>query len=179
MADTQNTPARDDSSAATNEKNTNSKDSAAAQKPEASKEEQRSGGNSEGSGGKKKSVTAMVSYLAVLARAEAYSIRAARTRSAVERLHARYLERADSAQYLKEGMTALDVDEPTTAAYMEVSTLSHAMADNVAGVVSASDALSTIAQSLEEVAKSQHSRMADANRTHNVQMADRRFIQRR
>jgi hypothetical protein len=118
-------------------------------------------------------------YAAVLARAGAYSVRAARTRAAVERLQSRFEDRADSARYLSEAMTILHVDEPTTAAYMEIATLSTAMAGNVGQIVSTSDALSTAAQGLDDETRSQHSRMADANRTHHVQMADRDFIQRR
>lgn len=120
-----------------------------------------------------------VAYVAVLARAAAYGIRAARTRAAVERLEKRFNDRADSARYLSDAMTTLHVDEPTTAAYMEIATLSSAMADNVGSIVSASDALSTAAQGLGSETKAQHGRMADANRTHDVQMADREFIQRR
>lgn len=126
-----------------------------------------------------KSVGQVVTVAAVLARAAAYGIRAARTRAAVERLKARFEERAASAKYLSDAMTLLDVDEPTTTAYMEVSTLSTAMADNVAGIVGASDSLSANAQGLEEETRAQHGRMADANRTHTVQMANRRFIERR
>ncbi|MGW1171676.1 hypothetical protein [Streptomyces sp. NPDC002550] len=122
---------------------------------------------------------AAVTYAAVLARAAAYGIRAATTRRAVERLESRFKDRADSAQYLSEAMSVLHVDEPTTAAYMEIATLSNAMANNVAGIVSASDTLSAAAQGLESEAQAQHGRMAEANRTHNVQMADRQFIQRR
>ncbi|MFE7958684.1 hypothetical protein [Streptomyces sp. NPDC057413] len=122
---------------------------------------------------------AAVTYAAVLARAAAYGIRAATTRRAVERLESRFKDRADSAQYLSEAMSVLHVDEATTAAYMEIATLSNAMANNVAGIVSASDTLSAAAQGLEGEAHAQHGRMAEANRTHNVQMADRQFIQRR
>lgn len=118
-------------------------------------------------------------YAAVLARAAAYSVRASRTRAAVERLQSRFEDRADSARYLSEAMTILHVDDPTTAAYMEVATLSTAMAGNVGQIVSTSDALSAAAQGLGDETRSQHSRMADANRTHHVQMADREFIQRR
>ncbi|MFB7764229.1 hypothetical protein [Streptomyces xiamenensis] len=123
--------------------------------------------------------TTTVTYAAVMLRAAAYGLRASRTRSAVERLETRYTERSDSARYLSEAMTVLEVDEPTTAAYMEISTLSSAMAANVAGITSAADSLSTAARGLEGETQSQHSRMADANRTHTVPMADRRFIQRR
>lgn len=120
----------------------------------------------------------VVTYAAVLARAAAYGIRAARTRAAVERLQSRFQERADSAKYLSESMTVLHVDEPTTTAYMEIATLSNAMAGNVGQIVSASDSLATSAQGLDSETKAQHGRMADANRTHNVQMADREFIKR-
>lgn len=120
----------------------------------------------------------VVTYAAVLARAAAYGIRAARTKAAVERLQSRFQERADSAKYLSESMTVLHVDEPTTTAYMEIATLSNAMAGNVGQIVSASDSLATSAQGLDAETKAQHGRMADANRTHNVQMADREFIKR-
>lgn len=120
----------------------------------------------------------VVTYAAVLARAAAYGIRASTTRRAVERLQSRFQERADSARYLSEAMTVLHVDEPTTAAYMEIATLSNAMAGNVGTIVSASDSLATSAQGLDSETKAQHGRMADANRTHNVQMADREFIKR-
>ncbi|MCZ4098026.1 hypothetical protein [Streptomyces sp. H39-C1] len=126
-----------------------------------------------------KSLSSAVTYVAVLATAAAYGIRAARTRAAVERLQSRFSDRADSARYLSEAMTVLNVDEPTTAAYMEVATLSDAMASNVGAIVSAADSLSTAAQGLEKETQAQHSRMADANRTHSVQMADRQFVQRR
>lgn len=120
-----------------------------------------------------------VTYVAVLARAAAYSVRASRTRSAVERMQSRFEDRADSARYLSEAMTVLNVDEPATTAYMDVASLSSALADNVGQIVSTSDALSAAAQGLDDETRSQHSRMADANRTHTVQMADREFIQRR
>lgn len=120
-----------------------------------------------------------VSYVAVLARAAAYGVRATRTRSAVERLEGRFTERADSARYLSEAMTVLNVDEPTTTAYMQIATLSNSMAGNVATIASASDTLSTAAESLDRETHDQHGQMADANRTHTVQMADRAFIQRR
>ena len=125
-----------------------------------------------------KSVGAIVTYAAVLARAAAYGIRAGNTRRAVERLQSRFQDRADSARYLSEAMTKLDVDEPTTSAYMEISTLSNAMVANVGQIVSASDSLSTVAQGLDAETRAQHGRMADANRTHSVQMADRKFIER-
>jgi hypothetical protein len=87
-----------------------------------------------------------VTVAAVLARAGAYIIRAARTKSAVERMKERYEDRAASARYLSEAMTRLDVDEPTTTAYMEVSTLGTAAAGNVGSIVSAADALAVSAQ---------------------------------
>lgn len=120
-----------------------------------------------------------VTYAGVLARAAAYGIRATRTRTAVERLQTRFQDRADSARYLSEAMTKLNVDAPTTSAYMEIANLSSAMAANVGQIVSAADSLSTNAQGLDQETRDQHGRMADANRTHNVQMADREFIQRR
>lgn len=124
-------------------------------------------------------ISAAVTYTAVLARAAAYGIRAARTRAAVERLQTRFQDRADSARYLSESMTRLNVDEPTTTAYMEISNLSNAMAANVGQIVSASDSLATNAEGLDSETKAQHGRMADANRTHAVQMADGEFIKRR
>lgn len=126
----------------------------------------------------RKSVGSVITYAAVLARAAAYGIRASNTRRAVERLQSRFQERADSARYLSESMTVLNVDDPTTTAYMEVATLSDAMAANVAGIVSHSDSLAAAAEGLDSETRAQHGRMADANRTHNVQMADRQFIQR-
>lgn len=120
-----------------------------------------------------------VNHLAVLARAFAYGVRAERTRSAVDRLKVRYEDRAESARYLSEGMTRLEVDEATTTAYMEVSNRSSAMADNIGQIVSHSDALAVAAQGLDEEARSQHGRMADANRTHSVQMASAEFIKPR
>ena len=120
----------------------------------------------------------IVTVAAVLARAAAYIIRASRTGAAVERMKTRYEDRADSARYLSEAMTKLKVDEPTTTAYMQVSTLGTAAAGNVGSIVSASDALATSAQGLEAETRAQHGRMQDANRTHSVQMADREFIKR-
>ncbi|WP_030888284.1 hypothetical protein [Streptomyces sp. NRRL S-1868] len=119
-----------------------------------------------------------VTVAAVLARAVAYGVRATTTRRAVERLKSRYLDRAASAQYLSEAMSRLNVDEPTTTAYAEVSSLSHAMADNVDGIVSSADGLSTAAQGLEQETQAQHGRMREANRSHHVPMADREFVQR-
>lgn len=124
------------------------------------------------------SARSVVTYAAVLARAAAYSIRAQRTRAAVERLESRYRDRADSARYLSEAMTKLNVDEETTTAYMEVATLSNAMASNVREIASASDTLAASAMDLESQTRAQHGRMADANHTHSVQMADREFIER-
>ncbi|MEV8523162.1 hypothetical protein AB0451_03240 [Streptomyces sp. NPDC052000] len=118
-------------------------------------------------------------YAGVLARAAAYGVRAARTREAVSRLQTRFSDRADSARYLSEGMTLLVVDAPTTTAYMEVATLSNAMAANVGGIVSSADALSVAAQGLDDETRGQHSRMADGNRSHDVEMAEPAFIQRR
>lgn len=125
-----------------------------------------------------KNIGTIITYAAVLARAAAYSIRAARTRAAVERLQVRFQERADSARYLSEAMTVLDVDEPTTTAYMEIATLSDAMAANVGQIVAHADSLSAAAQGLGAETQAQHGRMADANRTHTVQMAQRQFIKR-
>lgn len=119
-----------------------------------------------------------VTYAAVLARAQAYVVRASRTKAAVERLQSRYQDRADSARYLSEAMSTLKVDSSTTDAYMEVSTLSNAMAENVAGIVSASDALTTAAEELDRATQAEHGRMAEANRTHEVPMADGAFIKR-
>ncbi|MFF5638254.1 hypothetical protein [Streptomyces sp. NPDC012825] len=117
-------------------------------------------------------------YAAVLARAAAYGVRAGRTRAAVERMQTRFNDRADSARYLSEAMGRLDVDAPTVTAYMEVATLSNAMADNVGSIVSTSDALAAAAEGLDDETRSQHSRMAEANRTHHVPMAASSFIQR-
>lgn len=125
-----------------------------------------------------KSAASVVTVAAVLARAAAYGIRAARTKAAVERMKTRYEDRAASARYLSEAMTRLDVDQPTTTAYMEVSTLGTAAAGNVGQIVSASDALAVSAEGLESETRAQHGRMQDANRTHSVQMADREFIKR-
>lgn len=126
-----------------------------------------------------KAVASFVTVAAILARATAYGVRAAMTRRAVERLEARYKDRADSAKYLSDAMTQLTVDEPTTSAYMEVFTLSNAMAGNVAGIVGRSDSLQANAQGLAEATEAEHGRMRDANRTHSVPMADAAFIQPR
>ena len=126
-----------------------------------------------------KAIGSFVTVAAILARATAYGVRAAMTRRAVERLESRYKDRADSARYLSDAMTKLTVDEPTTSAYMEVFTLSNAMAGNVAGIVGRSDSLQANAQGLAEATESEHGRMRDANRTHSVQMADAAFIQPR
>lgn len=118
-------------------------------------------------------------YVGVLLRAAAYGIRAARTQAAVSRLQRRFQDRADSARYLTDAMTRLDVDAPTVTAYAEIATLSNAMAGNVGSIISAADALGAAAQGLEAQTRAQHGRMADANRTHDVPMADAAFIQRR
>lgn len=120
----------------------------------------------------------VVTVAAVLARAVAYGVRSGRTKAAVERMKVRYEDRAASARYLSESMTVLNVDEPTTTAYMEVSTFGTAAAGNVGSIVSAADALAVSAQGLESETQAQHGRMQDANRTHSVQMADREFIKR-
>lgn len=122
--------------------------------------------------------TSVVTVAEVLARAAAYGIRSNRTKAAVERMKTRYEDRADSAKYLSEAMTRLKVDEPTATAYMEISRLGTAAADNVGSIVSAADALTASAEGLEAETRAQHGRMADANRTHSVQMADREFIKR-
>ncbi|MGR3935218.1 hypothetical protein [Streptomyces sp. BRA346] len=126
-----------------------------------------------------KAVGSFVTVAAILARATAYGVRAALTKRAVERLEKRYHDRADSARYLSEAMGKLDVDEPTTTAYMEVSTLSEAMAANVAGIVGRADSLQANAQGLSEATEAEHGRMRDANRTHTVPMAQAKFIQPR
>lgn len=117
-------------------------------------------------------------YAAVLARAAAYSVRAARTQAAVERLQNRFQDRVDSARYLTDAMTRLDVDAPTVTAYAEIATLSNEMTNNVGEIISAADSLSACAQGLDDQTRAQHSRMADANRTHDVPMAQPAFIQR-
>jgi hypothetical protein len=122
------------------------------------------------------SSASVVTVAAVLARAAAYIIRANRTGTAVERMKTRYEDRAASARYLSEAMTRLDVDEPATTAYMEVSRLGTAAAGNVGSIVSAADDLSSAAQGLEAETRAQHGRMQDANRTHTVQMAQPAFI---
>lgn len=120
----------------------------------------------------------IVTVAAVLARAAAYTVRAHRTKSAVERMRARYEDRAASAKYLSEAMTILDVDKPTTTAYMEVSRLGYAAAGNVATIMSAADELVVAAQGLEAETQAQHGRMRDANRSHDVQMSQPAFIER-
>jgi hypothetical protein len=120
----------------------------------------------------------VVTVTAVIARALAYIARAALTKTAVERMKDRYEDRAASARYLSEAMTRLEVDEPTTTAYMEVSRIGTAAAGNVGTIVSAADSLTVNAQGLESETRAQHGRMQDANRTHTVQMADREFIKR-
>ncbi|WP_033947578.1 hypothetical protein [Streptomyces sp. CNQ431] len=117
-------------------------------------------------------------YVGLLAKATAYGVRATTTRRAVERMQSRYQDRADSARYLSEAMTKLEVDDRTTTAYMEVATLSQSAADHVGAIVSEADALSADAEQLSQANTAQHGRMADANRTHDVQMADRSFIKR-
>ncbi|MFR0367601.1 hypothetical protein [Streptomyces sp. MCC20] len=129
--------------------------------------------------GAAKAVGSFVTVAAILARATAYGVRAALTKRAVERLEKRYHDRADSARYLSEAMGKLEVDEPTTTAYMEVATLSEAMAANVAGIVGRADSLQANAQGLAEATEAEHGRMREANRTHTVKMADRQFIQPR
>ncbi|MDG9709691.1 hypothetical protein [Streptomyces sp. DH10] len=119
-----------------------------------------------------------VSYAALLVKAAAYGIRAGTTKRAVERLKARFLDRGASAKYLSEAMGKLRVDEPTTTAYMEVFKLSETMAANVDGIVAGADSLSSNAQGLAQETEAEHGRMADLNRTHHVQMADREFIKR-
>lgn len=126
----------------------------------------------------KQNIGTAITYAGVMARAAAYGIRAARTRQAVERMEDRFKDRAASARYLSEAMTVLSVDEPTTTAYMEIATISNAMAGNVAQIVAASESLATAAQGLAGETESQHGRMADANRTHSVQMAEPVFNQR-
>lgn len=118
----------------------------------------------------------IITVAAVYARASAYVIRAGRTKGAVERLKTRYEDRAASARYMSEAMTVLDVDDPTTTGYMEVSRLGTAAAGNVGTIVSASDSLTVNAQGLEAETRAQHGRMQDANRTHSVQMAQPAFI---
>lgn len=118
----------------------------------------------------------IVTVAAVFARAGAYIIRANRTKSAVERMKDRYEDRAASARYMSDAMTKLDVDDPTTTAYMQVATLGTAAAGNVGQIVSAADALTVSAQGLESETRAQHGRMQDANRTHNVQMAQPAFL---
>lgn len=121
----------------------------------------------------------VITVAAVLTRAMAYGVRSNRTKAAVERMKVRYEDRAASARYLSEAMTRLEVDEPTTTAYMEVATLGTAAAGNVGSIVSAADALAVSAQGLESETQAQHGRMQDANRTHSVQMAKAPFIKRR
>ncbi|MCX4919940.1 hypothetical protein [Streptomyces sp. NBC_00687] len=128
--------------------------------------------------GATQTVGGVISYVGLLLKATAYGIRAGNTRRAVERLKARFEDRGASAKYLSEAMSRLTVDEPTTTAYMEVFTLSEVMASNVGAIVSHADALSTNAQGLAEATEAEHGRMADANRTHHVPMADAQFIKR-
>lgn len=121
----------------------------------------------------------VVTVAAVLVRASAYIVRAHRTKTAVERMKSRYEDRAASARYLSEAMTVLNTDEPTTAAYMEVSRLGTAAAGNVGTIIAATDALVVNAQGMEAATQAEHGRMQDANRTHSVQMSDSPFIERR
>ncbi|MGW8679624.1 hypothetical protein ACWGNN_00895 [Streptomyces sp. NPDC055817] len=143
---------------------------------------QSSGGQTpKGQGGGKglvKSAVEVVTVAAVLARAVAYIVRARRTKAAVERMQGRYEDRAASARYLADGMTVLDVDEPTVTAYGEVAAKGEAAAANIATVISAADALVVNAQQLETETQARHGRMQDANRTHSVQMAQPAFIKR-
>lgn len=126
-----------------------------------------------------RTVASFVTVAAILARATAYGVRAAMTKRAVERLEKRYHDRADSSRYLSEAMGKLTVDEPTTSAYMEVYTLSEAMANDVAGIVGRADSLQANAQGLSQATEAEHGRMRDANRTHSVPMAQASFIQPR
>ncbi|WP_103528966.1 hypothetical protein [Streptomyces sp. SM12] len=119
------------------------------------------------------------SYAAVISRAAAWGVLAANTNLAVGRMEARFQDRVDSATYLGEAMAVLDVDTPTTAAYLEIGSRSQRLADHVGTVVSESDALQVVAQGLGDTTQSQHGRMKDLNATHHVPMANRRFIERR
>ncbi|WP_086796996.1 hypothetical protein [Streptomyces caniscabiei] len=125
-----------------------------------------------------KAIGGAMSYAGLLLKAAAYGIRAGTTKRAVERLKARFQDRGASAKYLSEAMGRLTVDEPTTTAYMEVFTLSENMAANVDGIVAGADSLTANAQGLAQETEAEHGRMAELNKTHHVQMADREFIQR-
>ncbi|MDI3390473.1 hypothetical protein QIS99_30405 [Streptomyces sp. B-S-A8] len=124
-------------------------------------------------------VAAGISYVGLLAKCGAYVVRARKIAGQVEKLRARYDERADSARYLSEAMTVLDVDEPTTQAYMEVARLSYACGGTVGAILSTTDELSAAAQSMEADTRALHGRMADANRSNSVHMAQNAFIERR
>jgi hypothetical protein len=120
----------------------------------------------------------VVTVAAVLARAVAYIVRARRTKAAIERMQARYQDRADSARYLSDAMAVLEVDEPTVTAYSEVAAKGEAAAANIGTIIAAADSLVVNAQQLETETQARHGRMQDANRTHTVPMADRSFIKR-
>ena len=120
----------------------------------------------------------VVTVAAVLARAFAYIVRARRTKAAIERMQGRYEDRAASARYLSGAMAVLDVDEPTVTAYGEVAARGEAAAANIATVISAADALVVNAQQLETETQARHGRMREANRTHDVPMAQPVFVKR-
>lgn len=133
-----------------------------------------------GGGGKGIVGTAVevITIAAVLARAVAYIVRARRTKAAIERMQGRYEDRAASARYLSNAMAVLDVDEPTVTAYSEVAAKGEAAAANIGTVIAAADSLVVNAQQLETETQARHGRMQDANRTHDVQMAQPAFIKR-
>lgn len=120
----------------------------------------------------------VVTVAAVMARAAAYIIRAHRTKAAISRMQSRYEDRAASARYLSDAMDVLDVDDPTVTAYGEVAAKGEAAAANIGTVIAAADALVVNAQELESETQARHGRMQDANRTHDVPMANRQFIKR-
>lgn len=120
----------------------------------------------------------VVTIAAVLARAVAYITRARRTKAAIERMQKRYEDRAASARYLSDAMAVLDVDAPTVTAYSEVAAKGEAAAANIGTVIAAADALIVNAQLLETETQARHGRMQDANRTHDVPMAQPAFIER-
>ncbi|MGP3777088.1 hypothetical protein ACTWJ8_40270 (plasmid) [Streptomyces sp. SDT5-1] len=126
----------------------------------------------------KESAKTAISYVGILAKCGAYGVRARRITHQVGKLRARHDERADSARYLSDAMGVLDVDDPTTQAYMEVARLSYACGGTVASILSTADELSASAQGMEADTRALHGRMADTNRTHNVQMAQPVFIER-
>ena len=134
----------------------------------------------QGGGGKGIMAAAVevVTIAAVLARAVAYITRARRTKAAVERMQKRYEDRAASARYLSDAMAVLDVDAPTVTAYSEVAAKGEAAAANIGTVIAAADALVVNAQLLETETQARHGRMQDANRTHDVPMAQPAFIER-